>query len=185
MVRCLIKPLFTLVSLLVLSGCQSTPQPLLLSPVKVTTPLAASVSSVKVDDERSHAYLYRIQGDDEKVQFGPLQNPLKDTLQQSLAPAVINSTADGSQWFVTIDEAIVKVTPGLVKYQLEHQLVLRVEAQHHNRHYSNTYRGVRTSEGAMRPDEAVIEREFSLLLETVLNDIASDPKLRLKQQEAQ
>lgn len=167
-----------------LAGCQSAPGPLLISPNPVTDGLNPEVAQLTIQDQRTHAYIYRVQKSADKAYFAPPRQPLKDTISTALQPLIGNQTATSPLiWTISIEQALIEGQLGTVNYQLEHHLLLRVEAEYKNQRYTNSYRGRLQSKGLATPDEAVLEREFSRLLHAVLNDIAADPKLRLNNQE--
>lgn len=180
MIRCVAKTITTVVLVTMLNACQTVPDPLVLEPVSVQTNNLPSIQQLTVTDQRSHAYLYRALKSEHQAEFAPLMNPLNHTIEQSLQPLVSNQPGQPLTWQVSIDEAIVTAELSTFNYALTHQVVLRVEAQQGSKTYSNTYQGQLTSEGVANPDAAVIERQFSQLLQSVLARITADPKLRFQ-----
>lgn len=178
----IVKPLLLLVSSLLLGACASTPQPLIINLAPIANPSPLPVQQLSVSDQRPHSYLYRQLKDDDKAQFIAPSMPLATTIKTALRPSV-NNNSNGPTWSVTIQEAVVEGTQRALKYQLTHQVELRVTAVNNNRRYSNVYRGRATSTGIGRASPAVIEREFSALLEQVLRDISADPELRISREE--
>ncbi|TDP29933.1 putative lipoprotein [Idiomarina aquatica] len=166
-----------------LSACASAPQPLIINLNPVTNKLSQSVQQITVNDQRSHSYLYRQLKSEDKARFTAPSVPLKATIEGSLQTLVKPTTNGNLQWIITIEEAVVKGTSSALKYQLKHEIELRVTAINNNRRYSNVYRGRAESSAIGRADEAVIEREFSALLARVLTDISNDPKLRIRDNE--
>lgn len=178
--RSLSSVICTAIVTLILTGCQSAPNPLIIAPEAVNDALQVKVDQLTIQDHRTHAYLYRVQKSADKAYFAPPKQPLPDSIRTALRPLLDNQNpANPLIWTISIEQALIKGQLGAVNYQLEHQLLLRVEAQQQNRRYSNSYRGRMQSKGLAAPDEAVLEREFSRLLRAVLTDIANDPKLRL------
>ncbi|WP_417437619.1 YajG family lipoprotein [Idiomarina sp.] len=169
--------------LLILSACQSQPDPLIISSDTVTDKLSAKVNQLKVDDRRSYSYLYRHKKDEDKAQFAPAQRPLTDIIEEALQPVTGASDNNGLTWHVTIEKALIDATLHTVKYELEHSVTIRVEATRGNRRYSNFYSGTYNSSGGLKPAQATIERQFNQLLNSVLTEIANDPKLRIREQE--
>ncbi|MGM0525857.1 MAG: YajG family lipoprotein [Pseudomonadota bacterium] len=184
MIRCVKPVMLAGCFTLLLSACQSAPDPLLIAPVSIADQLSTKVADIKVQDQRTHAYLYRVKRKQDQAQFAPPQQPLTDIITESLQSLVTDKGSNnGLKWYVSLEQGLVEATLSGLKYQLEHTIVIRVQAQRANRSYSNSYRGRLQSNGVGRPDEAVIEREFTQLLQSVLSDISKDPKLRINQQE--
>lgn len=166
-------------TLLVVSGCQSAPDPLIITVPPVSADMNYTVTRLSVSDARPHRYLYRRLSSDDKASFVAPREPLTTTIEQALQPLVARSNSESLQWQVSVTEAAVEAEISALKYKLTHQLQIRVQAVKDNRRYTNTYRGRAQSEALGRPDAAVIEREFSQLLSQVLEDISRDPELRL------
>lgn len=184
MIRCVKPVMLASCFTLFLSACQSAPDPLLIAPVTIDDRLSTKVTDIKVQDQRTHAYLYRVTRNQDQAQFAPPTQPLTDIIAESLQSLVNEKDSDaGLKWYVSLEQGLVEASLSGLKYQLEHTIVIRVQAQRANRRYTNTYRGRLQSNGVGRPDEAVIEREFTQLLQSVLADISEDPKLRINQQE--
>lgn len=177
MIRSVLSAIALIAATILVSGCQSSPQPLIIGAVQVNDPLNQPVAQISVTDQRPHAYLYRITHAEDKAEFAPPQQPLTEVISNSLTN-LTSSQAGELSWQISIDEALIDGQLGAFNYELQHTIVLRVEAQRGNRTYSNSYRGRLQSKGVGRPDEAVVEREFSQLLRSVLADISNDPKLR-------
>lgn len=169
--------------LLIVSACQSQPDPLIINSDTVADKLNTKINQIIVSDQRSYSYLYRHKKDDDKAQFAPAQRPLTDIVEEALQPVTGGSDNNGLTWHVTIEKALIDATLHTVKYELEHSVTVRVEATRGNRRYSNFYSGTYNSGGGLKPAQATIERQFNQLLNSVLTEIANDPKLRIREQE--
>lgn len=167
---------------LILSACQSQPDPLIISADPVGDKLNTQVNQLKVTDQRSYSYLYRHKKEQDQAEFTPAQRPLATIVKQALQPVVGGDSSNGLTWYVTIEKALINAELHTLKYELEHSITIRVEATRGNRRYSNFYSGTYSSSGAMQPAQATIERQFKQLLNSVLTDVANDPKLRLPEQ---
>lgn len=176
------RTIFAAGFVLILSACQSQPDPLIISADPVVDKLNTKVNQLKVDDKRSYSYLYRHKKEEDKAEFAPAQRPLTAVVEEALQP-VTGSYDNGLTWYVTIEKALVDATLHTVKYELEHSVTIRVEATRGNRRYSNFYSGTYSSTGGLKPAQATIERQFKQLLNSVLTEIANDPKLRVREQE--
>ncbi|MDV6317144.1 YajG family lipoprotein [Idiomarina sp. HP20-50] len=179
MFRTLVAVSFTLI----LSACQSQPDPLIISANTVVDTLNTQVNQLKVADKRTYSYLYRHKKKQDKAVFAAPQQPLTSIVEEALQPVTGSYSNTGLTWYVTIEKALIEAELHTLKYELEHNITLRVEATRDNRRYSNFYSGTYNSSGAMKPAQATIERQFKQLLNSVLTDIAKDPKLRLPEQE--
>ena len=169
------------VALLSINSCSTIDSDLIVEPPTVTSQLSESISRLSVQDKRPHSYLYRhIDSDSQKAnQLSAPSQPLTEIVKQAFQQSGIVSGQGDLNWYISINKAVVEHTETTLKYQLDYQLNIRVEAQRMNRSYARTFTGTSKSEGVSNPDEATIEREFKRLLQQVLNDIANDPQLRL------
>ena len=168
----------------ILAACSSQPDPLIISTTPVNDTFSIKVNQLDVIDTRTYSYLYRHKKDDDKATFAPTQQPLTDIVKESLKPLTANAPAgQGLKWYVSIEKALIDAKVSAFKYELEHHVRIRVEAVRGNRRYSNFYTGKAQSSGALTPAQATIERQFRDLLNSVLNDIANDSKLRLSERE--
>lgn len=176
------RTLFAVCLALTLSACQSQPDPLIISADTVVDKLSTQVNQLEVKDKRSYSYLYRHKKEEDKAVFTPAQRPLTSIVEQALQPITGSYSNNGLTWYVSIEKALIDATIHTVKYELEHSITIRVGATRGNRRYSNFYSGTYSSTGALKPAQATIERQFKQLLNSVLTDIANDPKLRLPEQ---
>jgi len=177
------RTLFAASFLLIISACQSQPDPLIISADTVVDKLNTKVSQLKVTDKRSYSYLYRHKKEEDKAAFAPTLRPLTLVVEEALQPVTGAYDENGLTWFVTIEKALIDATLHTVKYELEHSITIRVEATRGNRRYSNFYSGTYNSTGGLKPAQATLERQFKQLLNSVLTEIANDPKLRMREQE--
>lgn len=177
------RTLFAISFALILSACQSQPDPLIISANSVADQFNTKVNQLKVEDKRTYSYLYRHKKEQDKAVFASPQQPLTVLIKEALQPVTGPSRNNGLTWYVTIQKALIEAELSTFKYELEHNITIRVEATRDNRRYSNFYSGTYSSSGAMKPAQATIERQFKQLLNSVLTDIANDPKLRLPEQE--
>ena len=177
------KSLLLLLTSVLLSACASTSQPLIINLDPISNALPQSLQQLSVSDQRPHSYLYRQLKNNDKAQFIAPAMPLSETIQGALQPLIKPDNRNGLEWHIVIQQAVVEGSHSALKYQLNHQLELRVTAINNNKRYSNVYRGRAASNAIGRADPAVIEREFSALLEQMLRDIGADPKLRITDEE--
>lgn len=179
----MLRLLFTAAVALLLSACQSQPDPLIISADRVASSLNTPVNHLTVKDKRTYSYLYRHKKDNDKAVFSPAKTPLTTVVKDALTPIQGPQSTQGLTWYVSIEKALIDAQLHTMKYELNHEVTLRVEATRGNRRYSNFYSGTYHSTGGLKPAQATIERQFKQLLNSVLNDIAQDPKLRLSEQE--
>lgn len=177
------RTLFATGLVLFVSACQSQPDPLIISADTVVDKLNTQVNQLEVKDKRSYSYLYRHKKEEDKVEFTPAQRPLTTIVEEALQPITGSYSNNGLTWYVSIEKALIDATLHTMKYELEHSITIRVEATRDNRRYSNFYSGTYSSTGGLKPAQATIERQFKQLLNSVLTDIANDPKLRMPEQE--
>ncbi|MCA1767206.1 MAG: YajG family lipoprotein [Idiomarina sp.] len=177
------RTLFAAGFVLFVSACQSQPDPLIISADTVVSKLNTPVNKLEVRDKRSYSYLYRHKKEQDKAEFTPAQRPLTRIVEEALQPVTGSDSNNGLTWYVSIEKALIDATLHTMKYELEHSITIRVEATRDNRRYSNFYSGTYSSTGGLKPAQATIERQFKQLLNSVLTEIANDPKLRMPEQE--
>ncbi|RUO73494.1 YajG family lipoprotein [Idiomarina ramblicola] len=177
------RTIFAAGLVLFVSACQSQPDPLIISADTVVDKLNTQVNQLEVKDKRSYSYLYRHKKEEDKAEFTPAQRPLTTIVEEALQPITGSYSNNGLTWYVSIEKALIDATLHTMKYELEHSITIRVEATRDNRRYSNFYSGTYSSTGGLKPAQATIERQFKQLLNSVLTDIANDPKLRVPEQE--
>lgn len=177
------RTLFATGLVLFVSACQSQPDPLIISADTIVDKLNTPVNQLEVRDKRSYSYLYRHKKEEDKAEFTPAQRPLTTIVEEALQPITGSYSNNGLTWYVSIEKALIDATLHTMKYELEHSITIRVEATRDNRRYSNFYSGTYSSTGGLKPAQATIERQFKQLLNSVLTDIANDPKLRMPKQE--
>lgn len=161
---------------LVISACQSAPDPLIVQPT-----ISANASdfpvALSVTDTRAQNYLLRIKLSDDQAQFASSAPMLETAIYDALAEKlrVVNSAS--TQVNVAIRQAIIRVEQGSVKHQAEHEISLLLTAQKAGATYTRDFNAKASSEGAFRADAAKLEAKFSELLGSLLDDMLQDPKL--------
>lgn len=161
---------------LLISACQSAPNPLIVQPA-ISANSSELPVALSVTDTRAQNYLLRIKLSDDQAQFASSAPMLETAIYDALAEKlnVVNSAS--KQVNVAIRQAIIRVEQGSVKHQAEHEISLLLTAQKDGATYTRDFNAKASSEGAFRADPAKLEEKFSELLGKLLDDMLRDPKL--------
>ncbi|PSU91493.1 hypothetical protein C0W42_04920 [Photobacterium kishitanii] len=181
------KKYVLLASTLVLSACaatQPTP-PITLTPTAVFTSQpwanhkALNLTSV---DKAPNSYIAAIDSGTENVQVIQPQQPVSTTLRQVLAQQLSGqgfSITDSatSTMMVTVEKALVTVKQGLVKYNMHSELQLQLTVNTPDGQFIKRYSGRSSREDALKASDKDIATSMNKLMNSVLNEIASDSEL--------
>lgn len=183
----MIKKYVILASTLVLSACaatQPTP-PITLAPTAVFTSQpwanhkALNLTSV---DKAPNSYIAVIDSGTENVQVIQPQQQISATLRQALAQQLTGqgfSITDSatSTMAITVEKALVTVKQGLVKYSMHSELQLQLTVNTPNGQFIKHYSGRSSREDALKASPKDIATSMNKLMDSVLNEIASDSEL--------
>lgn len=161
-----------------LAACQSAPPPLVLQPTVTNVQAGQAPVVITVDDSRSHNYLLRIEYGDDEAKFAPSTPLLEEAVYAELVANLNASQRADNKLNITIDEAIIKVDQGTVKYTANHQIRMRVEFIYGATTYRKNFNGSASRDGALRADAASLERQFNDLLAELISDVLNDETIR-------
>lgn len=184
MIKRLIMATAAVLSMVTLSGCQSSPQPVALNP-QLSTSASGDQISLRVRDQRAQNHIMRLEQNDNTAEFA--------TADPSLASLI--SDRMGERWEVveeasahlelTILDALFVIKQGSLRHDSTHNVRLHAKLTTADAEFEKTFRGSRESNGPLRADIRRIEREFAGLLADVLTDIAEDEQLTSRIHSAQ
>ncbi|WP_283597692.1 YajG family lipoprotein [Photobacterium phosphoreum] len=183
----MIKKYVILASTLILSACAATqpPPPLTLTPTAVFTSKpwanhkALNLTSV---DKAPNRYIAAIDSGTENVQVIQPQQPVSTTLRQALTQQLSgqgfrmtdNAT---STMVITVEKALVTVKQKLVKYNMHSELQLTLTVNTPDGQFIKRYSGRSSREDALKASPKDIATSMNKLMDSVLNEIASDSEL--------
>lgn len=110
------------------------------------------------------------------------QQPVSTTLRQALAQQLSGqgfSITDSatSTMMVTVEKALVTVKQGLVKYNMHSELQLQLTVNTPDGQFIKRYSGRSSREDALKASDKDIATSMNKLMNSVLNEIASDSEL--------
>ncbi|MCD9506872.1 hypothetical protein GLP34_10250 [Photobacterium phosphoreum] len=182
------KKYVILASTLILSACAATqppPPPLTLTPTAVFTSKpwanhkALNLTSV---DKAPNRYIAAIDSGTENVQVIQPQQPVSTTLRQALTQQLsgqgfrITDNAT-STMVITVEKALVTVKQKLVKYNMHSELQLTLTVNTPDGQFIKRYSGRSSREDALKASPKDIATSMNKLMDSVLNEIASDSEL--------
>lgn len=167
---------------LLLAGCQSSHQQFVVSPdheLRVTSAVRPEVS-LSVNDLRAKPgiLVVRKDGQNQMIPTAQLTNALYQRIKSAMDQAgwQINGSAYQSVT-VNILQMSVSVNQGIASYDAQGQIELRVEASKDGNQFAKSFAGNNENHGPFSFDQAVQEREFDALLNSVIDRIIADPDL--------
>ncbi|GLX84537.1 hypothetical protein tloyanaT_07890 [Thalassotalea loyana] len=171
--------------LLVLAGCGSTPNQVVIAPDFIQTsnlPLNVGQISLNVNDMRTSKHLVQIVKEGQAANLFNSQLPVSDVIEKSLTEALkkrsvsINPNAS-TKVDITIKDALINVDQHTLKYQAKSDLLLSVAVQTPVGQLTKSYHHKGSSEGPLKADIAVLGRDFNQALTKVLNQMLNDAEL--------
>ena len=170
--------LFSAVLALFSLGCSNAPTHVILAPQVVNAPTTVFDKTVTLNiiDMRTSNHIIQILKEgkaatilsSDKRLEGLIGDTLKSTWQKQglqfsdLANTDIN---------ITIDKAITSVTQKTMSYSTQSEIVVTVKIANTQQTLTNTFKTRGNSEGALKADIAVLERDFNTSLNTLLTKI--------------
>ncbi|KJF96574.1 hypothetical protein UB33_03595 [Photobacterium angustum] len=180
------KKYIVIAAALLLSACASRPaQPplaLTLTPVlaqQATSQLAVQLSS---KDERNHNYIAIIDSGATNVEEFQPEGNIASTFQAALtkqfaSEGITVNTASTSNIAINIQQALVKVTQGLVKHDIDSQLQIELVVTTPKGTFSKKYSARSTKQEPFKVTREEIAQSLEKMMNSVLKEIAKDGKL--------
>ncbi|MBY6187021.1 YajG family lipoprotein [Marinobacter hydrocarbonoclasticus] len=177
------KTLF--VAALLLGGCASHPQSLILAPTEPMPSMnAASTTSVALSsvDHRTDTFLVRIQEGDGPAQLiNASSNPralLESGLRDGLAhQGYAMSTQGQVRIALTLEELRVDVDQGTVRHTASSSAIASLVVDKGDRQLVKRYQARGELKGVLKVESSVLEREVNDRLNQLLNSMLNDPEL--------
>lgn len=134
-------------------------------------------------DLRSSPHIVQILRTGEAAQLYSPQQSLVETVEKSLSSAL---KANGlqikpqaaNQVDIIIDHALVSVQQDMIKYSAKNQMSVRVVVNNGDGSLTKTFKITGTSNGTLKADLAVLERDFNQQLATLLTQIVQSEELQ-------
>lgn len=179
------KTLFSAVTALLIVGCSSAPTHVILAPQIIQTPTNTynTQASLNVVDMRTSNHIVQISQEGEAATILSSQQRLEELINSTLSSTWkkqgigFNSIAS-TKIDITIDKAITSVTQKTMSYTTQSELIITVKVANAQQTLTNTFKSRGNSEGALKADIAVLERDFNNSLNTLLTQIVNSNDIR-------
>jgi len=181
-----LKSLMASVLLVTLTACSTTPTHLIITPelyITASNQFFNKQASVTVEDMRTSTHIVQILEKDEAATILSAERRLEDTIQGILTKQwqqqglLISATAKNNLT-VTIEKAIISVQQESVSYSTQSEIIIKVTIDNTKQTLTTRFKNRAHSEGALKADIAVLEREFNQHLSTLLKQIITSKDIR-------
>lgn len=182
-----LKPLgvlFTSITLFV--ACSNAPSSMIIAPevrISQQNGYVGEQALIRVSDMRTAHHLVEVIQEDKAAQIVtsdvPLQkvtyNAYVDNLKSNGLEVVATST---NQLSLVINQAKVTVNQSLTKYSSQSQITLTAQLKVGESTLTKTFNSKASSNGLLKADIAVIERDFNQQLGNIIAQVVQDPELQ-------
>ena len=181
-----LKKLMTIaLSSSLLVACANAPTSVVVSPevmISQSSLNANKSATLTVQDMRTAQHIIEIKKKDQAAQLLSLGNSLTSAIQTPMQKSfektgLLISGSSGNQVTLFINSALISVEQELTKYSSASQIRLTAKVENNNETLTKTFNSKTTSEGVLKADIAVLERDFSQQLANLLGQIAQDPEI--------
>jgi uncharacterized lipoprotein len=185
-----VKTLAVSTLLVLLTACANKPTHVVITPDLSITNSVSNQSnyqnkqaSLTVTDMRTAQHVVQILKKDEAADVYSSQQPLNQIIEQTLTAEFkkqgleINAQA-GNIIEIIIDNGLISVQQEMIKYKVNNELVIRVTVNNGAKTLSNTFKLRGTSEGPLKADIAVLERDFSQQLTQLLSQVIANSEIK-------
>ncbi len=177
--------IITFILALGLSGCASIPGHIIVAPDIMVTPVIShhnKQAQFDVVDMRTASHIVQIMREGDASTLVSTQEKLESTIRNSLSKhwkkqdLIINNGAINTI-NILIEKAIINVTQETMKYRAQTEIVLKVTINNGSQTLTNTFSNSGNSNGPLRADMAVLERNFNQRLANLLQQILVNEKI--------
>ncbi|SDI58832.1 uncharacterized lipoprotein [Ferrimonas sediminum] len=174
-----------LIAALLLGGCASTPNTLILAP---DAPMVASHSPqgqlrMETVDHRSEQYLVEIRSGDGAAQLLSPAEPPRQLLDKGVRNALTRMGFDidpaaSTQMTLSLDRLVMEVNQTTFKHDANSQLDATVFIDNNGRQLTKRFTVRSNFNGPLKPDMSRIEREMNDRLTQLMTDIVTDAEVQ-------
>jgi uncharacterized lipoprotein len=176
---------FAIVTLIGISGCTNTPSHLIIAPDIMETPnISYSNKQIQlnVTDMRTSNHIVQVMRKGEAATLISAEKRLEKTIKNTLNKHWIKqglSIQDGAinSIKISIEKAVISVNQEMMKYKVQSEIVLKITITNGSQTLTNTFRNRGNSEGPLKADIAVLERNFNQRLANLLQQILANKKI--------
>ena len=168
-----------------IAGCSTAPSHFIVNTSPATTsntPVLKNIA-INVNDPRSRQAILRTTKDG-KHSYMSAPIATAELVKQGLAShfrqqlAVGLSPMSAQTLNINIDKMAMKLDQGLISYETQSLIVFNVSINNGTQTLTKSFKRQGTSKGPLKADIAVLESEFSGLLQQLYNDIAQDAQVK-------
>lgn len=177
--------LLTFLTFSLLTACANTPSHLIVSPDIVATPNLEynnKYAQLNVIDMRTASHIVQILREGDAATVISPEQSLEDTIQKTLLnqwqkqglniASVANNAIN-----ITIEKAVISVDQKMMNYNSQSEIVLKVQINNGLQTLTSTFKNRGNSEGPLKADIAILERNFNQRLTSLLTEILANPKI--------
>lgn len=176
---------FALMLALVLTGCASLPSHVIVAPdMTVTSAIYHNNKQAKLEviDMRTANHMIQILREGDAAIILSAQDRLEDIINQSLKQhwqkQGLNIQSTGNNVIsIAIEKSLISVSQQTFKYKAQTEIVLKVTVNNGAKTLTSTFKNSGSSNGPLKADIAVLERNFNLRLTNLLQQILVNEKI--------
>jgi len=181
----LIKHLTLLTLTLILTACVNTPTHLIVAPEIMTTPSLSysdKQAQLEVVDMRTANHIVQVLREGEAATLISAQQRIEKTIVKTLTKqwekqglAIVSSATNTIN--ITVEKAIISVDQQIMSYKSQTEITLKVKINNGLQTLTSTFNNKGNSEGPLRADIAVLERNFNQRLTKLITTILANKKI--------
>lgn len=172
--------------LFTVAACSTAPTHLIVAPevsIPASNQFANKQANITVVDMRTSTHVVQILKKDDAAIILSAEQRLEDIIQGVLTKQwqqqglVITETANNNIT-VTIEKAVISVTQESVSYTTQSEIIIKVSIDNNKQTLTSSFKNRAHSEGALKADIAVLEREFNQHLATLLKQMITSKDIK-------
>ncbi|OKY26919.1 YajG family lipoprotein [Thalassotalea sp. PP2-459] len=168
------------------TACSTTPNAFIVTPqlhLQTNTHYSGQHASVAVEDMRTAHHVLEIIKDDSAAHIVTSRTPLQTDIATAFSAGLKKSGLDVSptsenQLRLVINQAKITVEQSLSKYASRSVIRLTAQFSGGEKTLTKTFNSTTTSNGILKADMAVLERDFNQQLSSLLTQVVQDPELQ-------
>ncbi|WP_169307020.1 YajG family lipoprotein [Ferrimonas sediminicola] len=178
------KPLLPLLGALLLAGCASAPNTLILAPSAPMVQAGSQQGALALTsvDHRPEQFLVEVRKDDGAAELLSPAEPPRQLLEQGIRDGLSRlgyriDPAATVTLSLSLDKLVMKIDQGTFGHDASTSLIATVIVDNRGRTLTKEYRVRSSFSGPLKPEMARIEREMNDRLSQLMSDIVNDPEL--------
>lgn len=181
-----LKKITAILISLTLVACATGPKYLVVSPeLQENFPriYQDKTAELQITDRRAGNHLMQILREDEAASLYSSKETLTTIIEKTLIPVLkkqglIFNQQSTNKIDVIIDNALISVQQDLLKYRANNEIIIEVQLTNTEQTLTKIFRIKGDSNGPLKADIAVLERDFSHQLAKLLNQIITNQEIQ-------